>query len=266
MDIHEFEPSQESVNQYLHALNYSLGVHYGLPDLLADDSDMVVGYRRSDSLEPVLERSSSIRRVDDVNAYSLNTADLSEFDDEISAMFGEKAHDPEIATKLFVGLGVAGSAALELLSRTSKEVDSTKEKSHFKMVAEFFNSANDIHNTFKDVFMELLEPNGQASPKLGMTEKIPGERAAAINGLRFRFLVLMNVPDVVEWTGVDYRQFVELARQEIGYHRTIVRNLGHNEKRADRLFFDNLPDWLIAAATPVRDAQVQRIFSQAWQR
>ena len=272
-----FDDSEQArVSAYLGQFNTMLAVYYDLPQMMQHGSKITIGHVNEECLERVTERKYAAEIVE--GDYVLNSADCETFVEELEYVLEDVVYSPDLGTKLFVGLGVAGTAALEAFSQVKRNINPLKAKPHYEVVSQFFESPKDIDEVFQSLFIDRVETDGGTGTKLAMTEnlhttKAGAERVDAINGLRLRFHTLLGVPEVREALGISNSTLTRAAQQQIRkiYDRDQedyndwAKRFGHSDKAADKMFFDALPDWLIAAATPIRDPQLAPIFSKAWQ-
>ena len=265
---------QARINGYVGHFNHVLSQYYELPQLLGREEAVVIGRENEECLERVTDRKNFVEIVE--GGYVLNANDCALFSEELEYVLVEDQFNEDIGTMLFIGLGVAGDVAFEALSKVRQDINPLKAKPHYEALEQFFESPRDVQEVFQTLFIDLLEPDEDGGVKLGMTERLNSasgaERVDAINGLRLRLHLLLAVPEVKDTIGINNRTLVTAAQKQIRdiYDRDIedyrkyVKRFGQNEKGADKMFFDNLPDWLIAAATPIRDQQLVPIFSKAW--
>lgn len=262
------DPNEKEFSTYLQLFNEALGDMYELPELHDEPSAIRVGYVSPDALPRITPRTNSIQRVD--GGYSLNMEDLELFEDELMYLLASEPCNDRIAPMLFVGLGVAGSVTSEILH--SAKVNPLKTGSHAEEVRNFFASHTEIDKSFQSIFKKHGEMKG-----LAMTSELDDDRAMVINGLRMRFRFLFDANRVSDIVGIEYDRLIEIAREQIAqlyerdheyYTETLTKSIGQDpelaEQEAEQMFFNALPDWLIALACPLRHREFSPLFSPGW--
>lgn len=257
-------PDVTTVNQDLIMFSDLLAAHYGLPQLEKDSAIIDIGTPGPDCIERVVDRTHAIQRVN--GNYTFNAEDYQIFEDELEYVLAPNTETDDIARKLFVGIGVAGTALHEVFGK--HPVSPLKEESHAKMVHEFFASHAAIDAAFMAVFDEEA-----VHERAQMTSGLTDDRAIAINGLRLCTTILYEVPGMHAVIGIDKLELARHARAHIrnsyqrdaGYYsQVLVGGLNQSPKVADRMFFNSLPNWVIAAATPMRFRSFEHLLSKAW--
>lgn len=260
-------PDFVTVNQDLIMFSDLLSDHYGLRNLSKDSAKVSIGEPTADCIERVVDRAPSIQRTN--GDYTFNAEDFQIFEDELDYVLPPEMGDAEeVARKLFVGLGVAGTALQEIMGKNPVSV--LKEESHAKQMYEFFAS----HDAINQTFVEIFDDPG-FKERAEMTKDLDDERAIAINGLRLSFALLYSIQGMGNVIGVEQEDLKQSSRTQISYAyerdinyymNPVVIGLNQNPKVADRMFFNSLPTWIIAAAAPMQLKSFSHLLSRGWQR
>lgn len=244
-----------------------LAEHYGLPRLADLATVVEVSEMPDDTLERVTERSYSIIEPGEEGIYSLNVEDYSSFSNEVDEAFPERPDTDQIARSLFVGLGVAGTALAEMLQTNIPAP--LKKRTHAQMLRDFFASHDGVEEALRVMFTDKLRERAE------MSDGMYDARAMSINGLRLRLRILFDAVGHNQLIPVRYDELILRAREHIPqlyknesthYCDVMVMSLGQSPKKGDQMFFATLPDWLIAAAAPLRPQEFQHFHSPAWRK
>lgn len=209
-------------------------------------------------------RPTSIVRLS-ANDYIMYRAHYESFKEDFQHAYNSESN-PEIALKIFVGLGIAGALMQDRFA--NNQPSPLKQESHAKHIQEYFADHDPIDQTFREIFHEP-----EMSDRAFMTESLTDTRAMFINGLRLRFATLFASEAVVEYIEIDSEKLMQGARKKIRaiyerdiepYSEVVVFGMGQDPKFADEMIFNSLPDWLIAAAAPASMRSIEHLFSEGW--
>ncbi len=265
----ELNPREAEVNAHAAAVTDAMADFYDLENLATDSAKVIIGYPVDGGLERVSDRTYSIMRTN--GNYSLNHEDYNLFEDELeytlSGPAGElRVEAAQIAQRIFVGIGVANVAIHEMLGKHPPSP--LREQSHAEALRLFFTSTTDIRQGFNSIFYEP-----EVKDRAEMTTELKDATAMSINGLRFALRLLFDVPKAEELTGVEYGMLIYKSQKAIRalyerdakhYVDVSVVGLGQNPKKGDTMFFNALPDWLVAAAVPMRPESFKHFFAKGW--
>lgn len=258
-------------NELLNDCRETLSQNYKIDQILNDQRPLVIGkypeYNNGNFVERTTERTDYIDAYD--KEYVLNREDYDSFELEMEDVLGFD-YDKDIkkiAHVTFIGLGV-GRTAIRHMFGNNVPVDHKKEQ-YAQMLGDFFSSHDDIEEMLVGVF-DLPDFEERASMANVLTDK----RAESINGLRMCMRVLFDTSYVLEETGMEYYDLIDGAKQYIkrsyfnAENQTVndlMTECGSKPLKIDEHFFDRLPDWIIAAATPMRPNQLKALFAKSWQ-
>lgn len=241
----------------------SLGEYFGRSDLFDDFS--VNGL---DITTDSRERSYSALYHHGV--YQVDQRDLTDLEDDI-LQTNYTGDSRSIAVELYMGLGLAGTLVRGELERTRSNTRTYERK---EVLDELFCDKSSITDAFKLYFVNTY---GEAfSERAYMVNGMTDARAISVNGLRMRLLFLstaLNEAPALEaykpgvLTGLA-QAFVtqEYARNGATFTDISVVGLGQHPIEGDKMFFNTLPDWIIAALAPMRPAECVHLFSEAWKQ
>lgn len=259
-------PDQRNLNQHVKTFSVHLANRFSLPELSKAILPVEVGNITGDCLERVTDRTYCIQGAGD--HYTLNGEDFGMFADELDYVFESHDQAEVVAEKLFVGMGIAGTALREMLGRSN--ISSLKEKSYARQVNEFLTDHSDIEEAFVEIFADEGLEVGMA-----MTSELSDERVVAVNGLRASLALLYGVnKDLEEYIGVGPEELQQKSRlevqrtyeREIIYYLNIAAGLNQTPKSANAMFFNALPAWVIAASTPMSLSALSHFASEGWRR
>lgn len=262
----EFGPEfQAAAQEDLRCFEELLGDFYAIDTLRSMAAPLTIGVASDDNLERLSDRQYSIMRTN--GSYSLNTDDYSEFESDLSFLDENKLVQLEpIARKMFIGLGVAGTAIREIWGM--KGVSMFKRGRHKEAVTDFLASKDDIQSMVSTIFSD----EGFAE-RGAMADEVSDERSMSINGLRLRLRTLFDASGVQEYIGLDYSELIDGARSGIKklygrdggfYEDLLFIALGQPPQQGDKLFFNAISDFTLAAATPIRPEAASHLLARPW--
>lgn len=255
------------VTSDLHTIEQAIGDFYNLPSIGKTPTKINIGYPEDGQLERLIDRNYAISRCN--GSYSFNYEDFEQFEKEVADILSPEVDCEVTSRRLFIGLGVAGTAVRELWDKP--EVAPFKHAKYRDAVTEFFSSKDDIEEMIQGIFCdpEFLE-------RAEMTKWLTDGRALSINGLRLRNRLLFDTTAMPEFVGVEYADLIQAARKVIPesyynrdgelYSDILSIGLGQSPKGGDKLFFDALSDYTIATATPMRPESAKHLLSPAWSK
>jgi hypothetical protein len=267
MSTHEEERAFNSVAFACTAENMrdKLADYYDLPRMREEDATVIIGDPPLHTLERVNERTYSIVETGE-GGYSLNAEDFQNFEREVDVAFSDRPDTEEIGRALFVGLGVAGTALAHILRNNMPPA--LRQRSYAHALKEFFASHDGIEESFRSMF------TGKMQGRAEMVSDMYDARAMSINGLRVRLRILFDAMSDTDDMPIFYDDLITHAREHIPelytaesqhYCDVMVMSLAQSPQKGDSMFFATLPDWLIAAAAPIRPQELRQIVSPAWQ-
>ena len=240
-------------------------VHEICPEAGLDEDSRtlkVQNFEVSDRLNYITESTDS---------FLLHPDKFEDFDSEVETVWGDdRSPDSRlIAHKLFIGLGIA-SVAIQRMLLVYQPSD-LKRDQYNQQLSEVFASSNDIEEKFCEIFSE-----DGFEDRAFMASGIFDERAQKINGLRMCFRMLFDSGLMLEdqESSVHYDELITAASEYIkkdysslpnAFKADLLMLCGKNPEAIDKQFFDELPDWVIAAATPLRPNAYKHLFSRSWQ-
>lgn len=252
------------VSEELHTAEQLIGGFYDLPQIAGANSSTAIGVTNEDHVERVLDRVYSIQK--NHTGYSLNDEDFLELEYDIAYMLPPEYDSDTISRRLFIGMGVAGTAVREIWAR--HDTAFFKRSQHQDLMKEYFCSKVDI-----DAMIGKIFDHPDISDRKEMTEDLTDKDATRINGLRLRQRILFDASGMAEFIGIEQYDLIQAARKAIlekykvngeFYDDVMVVGLGQAAKEGDKLFFDALSDFTIASATPLPPQQAKHLFSPAW--
>jgi hypothetical protein len=195
--------------------------------------------------------------------------DLYMFEREATACYAEA--DEDSMRRLYIGMGLAGSAIATMLAGKRPQSNPRKSDAFGEQLRDFFSSHDDIEETFRALFSR---PGFES--RAHMVHDISDKRAIQINGARLRLGLLASMPSVMDYIGTEPDKLTEGARADIvdSYRRDIdhyfdilTLGLSQSPDKVDKNFFTGLSDFVIAAATPIDFKRAtSHLFSEGWQR
>lgn len=195
-----------------------------------------------------------------------------DFEEDFEKLWGDdRLPDSRIiAHQLYIGKRVAAQAFYEkLIQNPPAEL---KKKQYEIEKSNLLCSKNDIEEKFREIFSDE-----QIQERAFMTSDLFDDRAEMINLERIALRVLFDsgVMNQSEESKIYYDELIVASTEHIknryfdlsnGFKTDLLTSFGMQPETIDRQFFEGLPDWIIAAATPIRSEAYDHLFSDAWQK
>ncbi len=210
--------------------------------------------------------------VEFVQAFEPSIDQFEDFEEDLEKVWGDdRSPDSRIiAHQLYIGKRVAAQAFLEnLILHPPSEL---KQEQYAIEKANILCSKNDVEEKFREIFSD----NG-IEERAFMTSSLFDYRAEQINLERIALRILFDSGFMQqnEDTKIHYDELIEAAGEYIkkeyfslwhAHQSDFMMELGRQPEMIDRHFFDSLPEWLIATATPMRPQAYSHLFSDAWKK
>lgn len=210
--------------------------------------------------------------VESVQPFIPTLEQFEDFEEDFERLWGDdRSPDSRlIAHQIYIGKRVAAQAFLEkLIQNPPSEL---KQKQYEIEKSNLFRSKNDIEEKFIEIFSDE-----QIQERAFMTSGLFDHRAEIINLERIALRVLFDsgMMHQNEESKIYYDELIEASTEYIknryfglpnGFKTDLLTSFGKQPEIIDRHFFEDLPDWIIAAATPMRPNSIKSLFSPAWQR
>lgn len=261
-------------------------------ELLPEEHNVVF-----EGCKQAIGRHIGFKYVESLQSFTPDPDDFEYFDADFENVWGVD-RTPEstlIAHRLYIGMRIAAAAFTnKLLQNQPSELKYDRFDTEKK---EVFSKKDDLESTCSAIFSD---PNIQK--RAFMASGIKDERAAQINLERIALRILFDSGCMLEDidSKIEEQELTQAARTYIKdnyfsrenahisdltfnvFSSQTISNKDEGElsedklaeidtennifQRIDEMYMDRLPEWILAAATPIQDGAFEHLFSPAWKK